>query len=146
MSELEMVYETHSEQETFDLGFRLGQQAEPGDVFCLSGDLGCGKTVLARGMARGLGIEDPITSPTFTIVQEYEGRLPFFHFDIYRLEEEDELYEIGWNDYPDRGGVVLVEWADLIPEAMPESAAWMKVEKDLSKGADYRKITIHKGK
>lgn len=151
------VYETTSEQETFDFGFRLGQTAPGGSVFALVGDLGTGKTVIARGMARGLGIQAPIVSPTFMILREYRpdyhrdddasrdeysGRLPFFHFDIYRLEDEDELYAIGWEDYINQNGVCLVEWADLVREAMPEETIWMKVEKDLSKGAAYRKISV----
>lgn len=135
--------ESYSEEETFAIGKKIGEEALPGSVYCLIGDLGTGKTVMARGMARGLGIEGDIVSPTFTIVKEYEeGRIPFYHFDIYRLEDEEELQMIGWEEYIGRDGTCLVEWADLIPEAMPEDAIWLLVEKDLSKGVDFRKITI----
>ena len=137
-----MVYESTGEQFTYQLGRELGEKAQPGTVFALIGDLGTGKTILAKGMAEGLGIHREIVSPTFTIVQEYEGRLPFYHFDIYRLEDEDELFEIGWDEYTTRGGVCLVEWADQVPEAMPPETVWIRINKDLSKGADYRRIEI----
>ena len=116
------VFETYSEEETRGLGKRLGEEAAPGSVYALIGDLGTGKTVSAKGMALGLGIAAPIVSPTFLILREYrdEGRMPFFHFDIYRLEDEDELFAIGWEEYMNGNGVCLVELADLVPEAMPE--------------------------
>lgn len=139
------TYETFSEQQTLQIGETIGKQAQPGSLYCLVGDLGTGKTVLARGMARGLGVTGSIVSPTFTIVHEYQGRLPYYHFDIYRLEDEDELDEIGWNDYLGRGGVCLVEWADLAAEAMPSDAWWVYLSKDLSKGVNYRKIQVHRG-
>ena len=138
-------FPTHSEEETFAVGEKLGKEAGPGQIFCLEGDLGTGKTVLAKGMARGLGVTDDVVSPTFTIVHEYKGRLPFYHFDIYRLEDEDELDEIGWNDYIGSDGVVLIEWADQVAEAMPKDAVWIRIEKDLGKGVDYRLITISGG-
>ena len=136
------VVDSFSEQDTYLLGKELGEKALPGTIFCLEGDLGCGKTVLAKGMAKGLNIDDDILSPTFTIIRQYGGRLPFYHFDIYRLEEEEELFEIGFDEYLSLGGVVLIEWANQIPEAMPKSAIWIRVEKDLSKGVNYRRIEI----
>lgn len=137
------IIESFSEQETFLLGKKLAEEAKSGDLFCLLGDLGTGKTVLARGMAEGLKIGQRIQSPTFVIVREYhDGKLPFYHFDLYRLEDEDELYAIGWEEYLGKDGVILVEWADLMPEAMPEDARWIRIGKDLSKGVDYRRIII----
>lgn len=138
------VFETYSEEETRGLGKRLGEEAAPGSVYALIGDLGTGKTVIAKGMALGLGIAAPIVSPTFLILREYrdEGRMPFFHFDIYRLEDEDELFAIGWEEYMNGNGVCLVEWADLVPEAMPEETVWIRVTKDLAKGPDYRRIVL----
>ena len=140
------IWELYSEKETLALGKKLGEQAAPGSTYCLQGDLGTGKTVLAKGLALGLGVQEDIVSPTFTIVQEYSGRLPLYHFDIYRLANEDELWDICWEEYIGSGGVCLVEWADLMPEAMPEEAVWLTIEKDLSKGIDYRKIKIESGK
>ena len=135
--------ETFSEEETFALGRRLGEEALPADVFCLLGDLGTGKTVLAKGMAEGLRITSRIQSPTFMIVREYtDGRLPFYHFDLYRLEDEDDLYAIGWEEYLGKEAVILVEWADLMPEAMPPEARWIRIRKDLPKGTDYREILL----
>ena len=137
---------THSEEETFALGKAIGEAAKPGSVFCLSGDLGSGKTVLAKGMAAGLGITDDIVSPTFTLVQEYQGNLPFYHFDIYRLADEEALLDIGWEEYIEAGGVCLVEWADQVAEAMPPEAEWLTFERDLTQGAEYRRITrSHRG-
>ncbi len=137
------IIETNSEQETFDLGRRLSEQAEPGKIFALLGDLGVGKTVLTKGMAAGLGITEPVSSPTFTIVQVYEeGRMPFYHFDVYRIGDIEEMDEIGYEDYFFGNGICLVEWANLIEELMPEQTTWITIEKDLQKGFDYRKITI----
>ena len=137
---------TQSEAETFALGKSIGEAAQPGSVFCVSGDLGSGKTVLAKGMAEGLGISGDIVSPTFTLVQEYQGRLPFYHFDIYRLTDEEALLDIGWEEYMDAGGVCLVEWADQVPEAMPPEAEWITFERDLTQGPEYRRITRgHRG-
>ena len=142
MSEKKMIIETNS-PETFELGKRLGEQAKPGWIFTLVGDLGVGKTVFTQGLARGLGIEEPVSSPTFTIVQEYDtGRLPFYHFDVYRIGDIEEMEEIGYDDCFFGGGVCLVEWADLIEELIPEHAFHVTIEKELEKGFDYRKITI----
>ena len=137
------VYESFSPQDTFDLGEKLGENAYKGMVFCLNGDLGVGKTVFTQGFAKGLNIVEPINSPTFTIVQEYdEGRMPFYHFDVYRIGDISEMDEIGYEDYFFGDGVCFVEWAKLIEELIPEDAVWIQIEKDLEKGFDYRKITI----
>lgn len=137
------IIETHSAEETFALGRKIGQQAEAGEVYTLIGDLGVGKTVLTQGVAEGLGIGEPICSPTFTIVQIYEeGRLPFYHFDVYRIGDVEEMEEIGYEDYFYGGGVCLIEWADLIEEILPPDHRRITIEKDLEKGFDYRKIII----
>ena len=138
-----MVYETMCWEDTFNLGKKIGQQAKPGQVICLNGDLGVGKTVFTQGLAKGLGIEEPVNSPTFTIVQVYEeGRLPLYHFDVYRIEEPEEMEEIGYEEYFYGQGVCLVEWASLVEEIIPPEAVWITIEKDLDKGFDYRKITV----
>lgn len=138
-----MVTETFCAEETFELGRSLGEQAKPGDIYTLNGDLGVGKTVFSQGLANGLGIAEPISSPTFTIVQVYEeGRLPFYHFDVYRIGDAEEMEEIGYQDYFYGNGVCLIEWADLIREILPEKAIPVLIEKDLKKGFDYRKITV----
>ncbi|HIW49155.1 MAG TPA: tRNA (adenosine(37)-N6)-threonylcarbamoyltransferase complex ATPase subunit type 1 TsaE [Firmicutes bacterium] len=141
-----MIYETNSEQETFLLAKRLGQKAAAGQIYCLTGDLGVGKTVFAQGFARGLGVTDPyITSPTFTIVQSYLGRLPFHHFDVYRIGSEEEMEDTGYEDFFYGDGVCLVEWAELIRPLIPEDACWITIHKDLTRGTEYRKITIKEG-
>lgn len=138
-----MTIESFQMEDTFELGLRIGEEARDGQVFCLLGDLGTGKTVFTQGFARGLGITEPVSSPTFTIVQEYEsGRLPFYHFDVYRIEDIDEMYEIGYEDYFYGQGVCLIEWSNLIEELLPEERMVITIEKDLEKGFDYRKITI----
>ena len=138
-----MVTETFCAEETFELGRSLGEQAKPGDIYTLNGDLGVGKTVFSQGLAKGLGIAEPISSPTFTIVQVYEeGRLPFYHFDVYRIGDAEEMEEIGYQDYFYGNGVCLIEWADLIREILPEKVIPVLIEKDLEKGFDYRKSTV----
>lgn len=138
-----MIYETNSPEETFALAKQLGEAVEPGTVFTLTGDLGVGKTVFAQGLAEGLGITEPINSPTFTIVQVYdEGRLPFYHFDVYRIGDVEEMEEIGYEDYFYGDGVCLVEWAELIGEILPQRRTQILIEKDLEKGFDYRRITL----
>ena len=138
-----MIYETFSPEETFELGKKLGEEAKPGLVYTLTGDLGVGKTVLAQGIAAGLGIEEAICSPTFTIVQVYEeGRLPFYHFDVYRIGDIEEMDEIGYEDYFYGDGLSLIEWSNLIQEILPEKQTDITIEKDLEKGFDYRKITL----
>ena len=133
----------YSTGETFALGRQIGQQAEAGEIYTLIGDLGVGKTVLTQGVAAGLDIEEPVNSPTFTIVQIYEeGRLPFYHFDVYRIGDVEEMEEVGYEDCFYGEGVCLIEWADLIEEILPREHRRITIEKDLSKGFDYRRITI----
>ena len=137
------VVETMKPEETYQLGVSLGKKAKKGQLYCLYGDLGVGKTVFTQGFARGLEIEEPISSPTFTIVQEYkEGRIPFYHFDVYRIADVEEMEEIGYEDYFYGDGVCFVEWANLIEEILPSEYQIIIIEKDLEKGFDYRKITI----
>ena len=135
--------ETNSPEETFALGRQIGEQAKPGEVYTLIGDLGVGKTVFTQGLAVGLGIQDAVNSPTFTIVQVYEdGRIPFYHFDVYRIGDVEEMDEVGYEDYVYGEGVSLIEWADLIEEILPEHYRRITIEKNPEKGFDYRKITI----
>jgi len=137
------IIESHSAEETFALGEKIGQTVQKGTVFTLNGDLGVGKTVFTQGVAKGLGIEGSVNSPTFTIVQIYDqGRLPFYHFDVYRIGDVSEMDEIGYEDYFYGDGVCLIEWASLIEEIIPEHITAITIEKDLEKGFDYRKITI----
>ena len=138
-----MVIETWSPKETYALGEKIGREALPGQVYTLNGDLGVGKTVFTQGVAAGLGIQEPVNSPTFTIVQEYEeGRMPFYHFDVYRIGDVEEMEEIGYQDYFYGEGLCMIEWAQLIEEIIPENARHITIEKDLDKGFDYRRITI----
>ena len=138
-----MIKETFSPEETFALGEELGKIAKPGEVYTLIGDLGVGKTVFTQGIAKGLQIDEPICSPTFTIVQVYEqGRMPFYHFDVYRIGDIEEMEEISYEDYFYGEGLSLIEWANLIEEILPENYKEIRIEKDLEKGFDYRKITI----
>ena len=138
-----MIIESKSPAETFELGVQIGKEAKPGQVFTLIGDLGVGKTVFTQGIAKGLGIKEAVNSPTFTIVQVYEdGRLPFYHFDVYRIGDIEEMDEIGFEDYVYGEGVSLIEWANLIEEILPEKLTRIQIEKDLSQGFDYRRITI----
>lgn len=142
-----MIYESLDEKETFAIGEAIGKQIQPGEVYALLGDLGVGKTVLTKGLAKGLGIEEAVNSPTFTVVQIYEeGRLPLYHFDVYRIADPEEMDEIGYEDYFYGDGVCLVEWANLIAELMPPETKWITIEKDLTKGFSYRKITIESRK
>ena len=137
------IIETYSPEETGKLGFRLGQAACAGEIYCINGDLGVGKTVFTQGFAAGLGIEEPVNSPTFTIVQIYEGgRLPLYHFDVYRIGDVEEMEEIGYEDYFFGEGVCLIEWSDLIREIIPGGAGEVTIEKDPEKGFDYRRITV----
>lgn len=137
------IVESFSPEDTFALGMRIGRGAEPGQIYMLNGDLGVGKTVFTQGLAAGLQIGEPVSSPTFTILQEYDsGRLPLYHFDVYRLGDAEELEEIGCDDYFFGNGVCLVEWAERIREWIPDGAISVTIEKNLEKGFDYRKITI----
>lgn len=138
-----IVRESFSMEDTFELGKQFGAAAKEGAVFCLSGDLGTGKTVFTQGFAAGMEIDEPVNSPTFTIVQEYDsGRLPLYHFDVYRIGDVEEMDEIGCDDYFFGKGVCLVEWAELVREIIPDNAVWITIRKDLNKGFDYRSITI----
>lgn len=138
-----MIIETRSAEETYNLGVEIGKKATKGQVYTMVGDLGVGKTVFTQGIAKGLGIEEAISSPTFTIVQVYdEGRLPFYHFDVYRIGDISEMDEIGYEDYIYGEGVTLIEWANLIEEILPDNRICITIEKDLEQGFEYRKITI----
>lgn len=137
------IIESNSPQDTLALGRSLGKEAIPGEVYTLVGDLGVGKTVLTQGIAEGLGIVEPISSPTFTIVQVYEeGRIPFYHFDVYRIGDIEEMDEIGYEDYFYGDGLTMIEWANLIEEILPPNRKEITIEKDLERGFDYRRITI----
>lgn len=138
-----MIFETNSQEETFELGRKIGAQAEAGQIYTLTGDLGVGKTVFSQGLAAGLGIREAVVSPTFTIIQEYDsGRLPFYHFDVYRIGDPEEMEEIGYDDYFFGKGVCLIEWAELIWELLPGQIIAIEIKKDLERGFDYRSIKI----
>ncbi len=137
------IIETGSPEETFAFGKKIGETALPGSLYTLSGDLGVGKTVFTKGVAEGLGITEPVSSPTFTILQEYEsGRLPLYHFDVYRIGDPSEMEEVGFDDCVEGEGVVLIEWAELIEELLPKKRTEITIEKDPKMGFDYRRITI----
>lgn len=138
-----MIFEINSVEQTTQLGINLGKLLNPGDIICLTGDLGTGKTHITKGIAKGLNIDDNITSPTFTIVNEYDtGRLKLNHFDVYRVSDPDEIYAIGFDDYIFSDAVSVIEWANYIEEILPKDLLHIRIEKDLSKGEDYRKITL----
>ena len=143
MKRIKQTFDTSCREETEEIAYKTALDAVPGQVYALIGDLGVGKTVFTKGFAEGLGIKEPVSSPTFTILQIYEeGRLPLYHFDVYRIEEPEEMEEVGFDDYVYGDGVCLVEWAGRIEELLPEDTIWVLIEKDLEKGTDYRKITI----
>lgn len=136
-----MIFESNSAEDTFAFGQKLGRDAVPGEIICLDGDLGVGKTVFTQGFAAGLGIDDYVNSPTFNIVKEYEGgRLPLYHFDVYRIGDPSEMEEIGYEDYFYGQGVSIIEWPGQIEELLPKEARWVRIRKDLTKGFDYRRI------
>lgn len=140
---MKSVYETYSGEETAELGKKLGQKAKAGDVYTLIGELGVGKTVFTQGIALGLSVKEPVCSPTFTIVQVYDsGRIPFYHFDVYRISDVEEMEEIGYEDYFYGEGLTMIEWANLIEEILPPNRKEILIEKDLEKGFEYRRITI----
>ncbi|MGI5990136.1 MAG: tRNA (adenosine(37)-N6)-threonylcarbamoyltransferase complex ATPase subunit type 1 TsaE [Lachnospiraceae bacterium] len=140
------VIETHSAEETARVGENFGRKAKAGEIYCLDGDLGVGKTVFTQGFAKGLGITEPVNSPTFTILQIYEtGRLPLYHFDVYRLGDPSELEGIGYEEYFYADGVCLVEWGSQVEELLPPETRYVKIEKNLDKGFDYRRITVTDG-
>ena len=141
-----MIFESHSAEETFAFGEKLGREAQAGEIYCLEGDLGVGKTVFTQGFAQGLGVDDYVNSPTFNIVKEYDGRLRLYHFDVYRIGDPSEMDEIGYEEYFFGQGVCIVEWPSQIPELIPPEARWLRIEKDLEQGFDYRKITLQEGK
>ena len=136
-----MIY-SQNEEELISIGQKLGRLLNSGDIIVLSGDLGAGKTTLTKGIAKGLDVSQMIKSPTYTIVREYEGRLPLYHLDVYRIGDIEEMDEIGYEDYFYGEGVCLIEWADLIQEILPPDVIAIEIEKNLEKGFDYRKITI----
>ena len=141
-----MVWESCCEKDTAKIGETLAREAKPGEIYLLEGDLGVGKTVFAKGFALGLGITEPITSPTFTIIQEYEqGRLPFYHFDVYRIADEEEMFELGYESYFFGQGVCLIEWASLIQGLLPAECRTIRIEKDLERGFDYRRVELVDG-
>lgn len=140
-----MIYETFCESETKEIGRLLGQKAKAGEIYCLKGDLGVGKTIFTKGFAQAMGIKDHITSPTFTIVNEYKGNLPLYHFDVYRIGSLEEMEDTGYEDYFFGQGVCLVEWAEQIKELLPENVIWISIEKDYQKSDFYRKITVEGG-
>lgn len=138
-----MEYDSWRPEDTFSIAKELGEAAQPGEVYCLIGDLGVGKTLFSQGFAKGLGVEESVNSPTFTIVQEYpEGRIPFYHFDVYRIEDPEEMEEVGFTDMIYGDGVCLIEWANLIEDILPEQYTKVEICKDLDKGFDYRKIMV----
>ena len=138
------IIESFSHNDTYNIGFELGKNAKKGQIFCLDGDLGVGKTVFTKGFAKGLGVSEDISSPTFTIVLEYhDGRMPFYHFDVYRIGDVYEMDEIGYEEYFFGEGVCLIEWASLVEEIIPKEAIKIVIAKDLEKGFDYRTITIN---
>ena len=137
------VFESYSTEDTFEYAKKLGKNAKPGQVYTLTGDLGVGKTVFTKGFASGLSIDEPVDSPTFTIVKEYlSGRLNFYHFDVYRIGDVSEMDEIGYEDYFFGKGVCLIEWAEIIEDILPEDVTWITIEKSMDEDFDYRKITI----
>ena len=137
------IYESNSREETLEVARKLAEKAFPGQVICLNGDLGVGKTVFAQGFGNALGIVEPMASPTFTILKEYhEGRLPLYHFDVYRISDVDEMEETGFFDFINGDGVTLIEWAELIEDIIPEDSVQVNIEKDPEKGFDYRRIIV----
>ena len=138
-----MIIETNSAEETYQLGKQMGERAGAGEIYCLDGDLGTGKTVFTQGFAAGLGVEGPVNSPPFTILQQYDsGRLPLYHFDVYRIGDVEEMDEIGYEECFYGEGVTLIEWSSLIREILPDQVIRITIEKDLEKGFDYRRITV----
>lgn len=137
-----MEWISKSEEESYQLAFRLGQEAKKGEIYCLEGDLGVGKTVFAKGFAKGLGVSENVDSPTFTIVKEYQGREKLYHFDLYRIVDPEELWEIGFQDMLSGESIALMEWASQVREDIPSEAKWITIEKDLSQGFSFRRIRM----
>ncbi|ONI46601.1 tRNA (adenosine(37)-N6)-threonylcarbamoyltransferase complex ATPase subunit type 1 TsaE [Candidatus Epulonipiscium fishelsonii] len=142
-----MKYKSYTEEDTFNIAKEIGKKAKSGDIFCLIGDLGVGKTIFSKGFALGIGINDHITSPTFTIVQVYDNiLLPLYHFDMYRIEDSSELDYIGYEDYFFGNGICLVEWANNVEDVIPKNSTWIYIDKDLNQGFDYRQILVSERK
>lgn len=137
-----MIIESFCYEQTFELGKKLGQKALKGDIYCIKGDLGVGKTVFTKGVAAGLGIKEDITSPTFTIVNIYEGKFTLYHFDVYRIGSIEQMEDIGYEEMFFGDGICIIEWAEIVKEIIPKEAIWIEIQKDFNKGEDYRKITI----
>lgn len=137
-----MQFISNSPDETQAFAADMAKRLKAGDVLCLYGDLGAGKTAFVQGLAKGLGIDEPITSPTFTIVNEYEGRLPLYHFDVYRIADSGEMYEVGFDEYVYGEGVSVIEWPQLIADILPDKRYDIEIKKDLEKGENYREITV----
>ena len=138
--------ETNNPEATEALGEKLGREARAGQIYCLSGDLGVGKTVFTKGFAKGLGITEHVTSPTFAIVNEYEGRLPLYHFDVYRISCEEEMEDTGYEEYFYGDGVCIVEWGLMIEELLPDDCIFIEITKNTEKGFDYRRVSIKEGR
>lgn len=136
-----MIIESFCYEQTFELGKKLGQKALKGDIYCIKGDLGVGKTVFTKGVAAGLGIKEDITSPTFTIVNVYEGKFTLYHFDVYRIGSIEQMEDIGYEEMFFGDGICIIEWAEIVKEIIPKEAIWIEIQKDFNKGEDYRKIT-----
>lgn len=141
---MEREFISHSAEETKEFAKSFALALKPGDVICLDGDLGAGKTAFVQGMAKGMGIDDYITSPTFTIVNEYYGTMPLYHFDVYRIAESEEMYEIGYDEYITGDGVCVIEWADIISDILPDERYEIDIQKDYDRGENYRRFTIKK--
>ncbi|MDD6483668.1 MAG: tRNA (adenosine(37)-N6)-threonylcarbamoyltransferase complex ATPase subunit type 1 TsaE [Clostridiales bacterium] len=139
-----MIYESYGEEETANIAYEFAKSLKPSDVICMYGDLGTGKSVFVRGIARYLGITGPVTSPTFTIVNEYYGKMPLYHFDVYRIADSDEMYEIGYEEYINGDGISVIEWAQLIEDILPEDIYRVTISKDYSKGEEFRRIEIER--
>ena len=135
-----LKFHTESAEETAGIGEQLGRLLGPGSIVCLSGDLGAGKTAFTQGLARGLGVKDYVTSPTYTIINEYEGRVPLYHFDVYRLNDVEEMYELGYEEYFFGDGVVVLEWADMVSDIIPEDRLWITILN--TKGDNSREIIM----
>ncbi|MBQ8955749.1 MAG: tRNA (adenosine(37)-N6)-threonylcarbamoyltransferase complex ATPase subunit type 1 TsaE [Lachnospiraceae bacterium] len=137
------VIETRGPEETYNIALSIGREAAPGAVIALTGNLGIGKTVFAKGIAAGLGIKDHVSSPTYTIVQQYDGgRLPMYHFDVYRIGDITEMDETGYEDFFYGDGVTVVEWADIVRDIMPDDTCWIRIKGNPDKGYEYRRIVI----
>jgi len=141
-----MIRISNSPEETEKIAFQVGKELQVGDVVCLNGELGSGKTVFTKGLAKSLGVQDYITSPTFTIVNEYMGQIPVYHFDVYRINDPQEMYEIGFEDYIFGDGVTIIEWSDNISEILPKESIYIYIKKDITKGENYREIIVKGGR